>query len=78
MAAWTLPQKIADWISFLSAGLDRRSRKYLPAILLGMDVLGTVDALMIDYQRGELRFLPAGSDESDTIEFRRPPFGRLP
>ena len=36
MAAWTLPQRIADWISFLSAGLDRRSRKYLPIILLGM------------------------------------------
>lgn len=40
MAAWTLPQRIADWIGLLSAGLDRRSRKYLPVIVLGM-VLGS-------------------------------------
>ena len=36
MAAWTLPQRIADWTDLLSAGLDRRSRKYLPVIVLGM------------------------------------------
>ena len=36
MAAWTLPQRIADWIDLLSTGLDRRSRKYLPTIVLGM------------------------------------------
>jgi len=36
MAAWTLPAKIADWIRFLSAGLDRRSRRYLPRLALGM------------------------------------------
>ena len=36
MAAWTLPQRIADWIDLLSAGLDQRSRKYLPTIILGM------------------------------------------
>jgi DDE superfamily endonuclease len=36
MAAWTLPQRIAEWCEVLSRGLDRRSRKYLPAILLGM------------------------------------------
>ena len=36
MAAWTLPQRIADWIDLLSTGLDRRSRKYLPMIMLGM------------------------------------------
>jgi len=36
MAAWTLPQRIADWINLLSAGLDQRSRKYLPVIVLGM------------------------------------------
>ena len=35
MAAWTLPRMIADWICFLSTGLDRRSRKSLPGILLG-------------------------------------------
>ena len=40
MAAWTLPAKIADWIAFLSTGLDRRSRKYLLVIVLGM-VLGS-------------------------------------
>ena len=49
-----------------------------PAILLGMDVLGTVDALMIDYRREELRFHLSGSDDPDRIETRRPPFGRLP
>ena len=36
MAAWTLPQRIAEWTELLSAALDRRSRKYLPVILLGM------------------------------------------
>jgi hypothetical protein len=36
MAAWTLPQRIADWVHLLSTGLDRRSRKYLPAVVLGM------------------------------------------
>lgn len=36
MAAWTLPSRIADWIHLLSTGLDRRSRKYLPAVVLGM------------------------------------------
>lgn len=36
MAAWTLPQRIAEWVELLSTGLDRRSRKYLPVIILGM------------------------------------------
>ena len=49
-----------------------------PAILLGMDVLGVVDALMIDYRRHELRFRFPGSSDSDNIEMRGPPFGRLP
>lgn len=31
-----------------------------PAIVVGMDVLGTVDALMIDYKDEELRILPRG------------------
>ena len=35
-----------------------------PAIVIGMDVLGTVDALMVDYRRGELRVLPRGGDDS--------------
>jgi predicted aspartyl protease len=39
-----------------------------PAIVLGMDVLGTTQALMIDYKRGEIRFLPQGAD--DTIRMR--------
>lgn len=32
-----------------------------PAIALGVDVLGTVDAFMIDYRRAEFRVLPRGS-----------------
>ncbi len=32
-----------------------------PAIVIGMDMLGTVDALMIDYARVELRLLPEGA-----------------
>lgn len=32
-----------------------------PAILVGMDVLGTVDGLMIDYAREEVRILPRGA-----------------
>jgi hypothetical protein len=36
MAAWTLPRMIADWCEILSTGLDRRSRKYFVAIILGM------------------------------------------
>ena len=32
-----------------------------PAIVIGMDMLGTVDALMIDYARAELRLLPSGA-----------------
>lgn len=47
-----------------------------PAILLGMDVLGTVDALMIDYRRQELRILPKGSRDETQIRRRHFP-GRL-
>lgn len=36
MAAWTLPQSIAQWIELLTLALDRRSRKYLAPVLLGM------------------------------------------
>lgn len=32
-----------------------------PAIVIGMDMLGMVDALMIDYARSELRLLPKGA-----------------
>jgi hypothetical protein len=29
-----------------------------PALLIGMDILGLVDALIIDYRRGELQIRP--------------------
>ncbi|HEY2590324.1 MAG TPA: retroviral-like aspartic protease family protein [Steroidobacteraceae bacterium] len=32
-----------------------------PAVLIGMDALGTVDVLVIDYRRSELQILPRGS-----------------
>lgn len=38
-----------------------------PAILVGMDVLGTSDALMIDYRRSELRILPPGAMNEQRI-----------
>jgi predicted aspartyl protease len=41
-----------------------------PAIVLGMDVLGTANAMMIDYQREELRLLPPG--EENTVRSRKP------
>jgi predicted aspartyl protease len=48
-----------------------------PSMLLGMDVLGTVDGMMIDYKRGELRFIPAGAGTGTS--FRLNPRGtRLP
>jgi hypothetical protein len=34
---------------------------HTPAIVLGMDVLGTTQALMIDYRRREFRLLPQGA-----------------
>jgi hypothetical protein len=40
-----------------------------PAIVLGMDILGTTQALMIDYRREELRFLPQG--EENTLRIRK-------
>ncbi len=36
MAAWTLPERIAQWIELLTFALDRRSRKYLATVVLGM------------------------------------------
>jgi len=44
-----------DFDVFRLWGLDEE-----PAIVIGMDVLGTVSALMIDYRRAELRVLPRG------------------
>ena len=46
-----------------------------PAIVIGMDVLGTVDALMIDYRRAELRVLARGRSENIELRPTRP--GRL-
>ena len=39
-----------------------------PAIVVGMDVLGTAQALMIDYKRGEFRLLPQGA--ANTVRYR--------
>ncbi len=36
MAAWTLPERIAEWCEVLSTGWDCRSRKYSVPIILGM------------------------------------------
>ncbi|MEO8019498.1 MAG: retroviral-like aspartic protease family protein [Pseudomonadota bacterium] len=41
-----------------------------PAIVLGMDVLGTARAMMIDYRREEVRLLPPG--EENTVRTRKP------
>jgi predicted aspartyl protease len=41
-----------------------------PAIVLGMDVLGTATAMMIDYRREELRLLPPGME--NTVRSRKP------
>jgi predicted aspartyl protease len=48
-----------------------------PSIVLGMDVLGTAGAMMIDYRREEVRFLPPGKE--NTVRSRRPVYPkRLP
>jgi predicted aspartyl protease len=41
-----------------------------PAIVLGMDILGTTQALMIDYRREELRFLPQGEENAVRVRKR--------
>lgn len=41
-----------------------------PALLIGMDVLGVVDALVIDYRRGELQFRTATTFEISPFNFR--------
>lgn len=46
-----------------------------PALLLGMDVIGVADALMIDYARGEFRILPTGSSSRSSRGGRRLPLG---
>jgi predicted aspartyl protease len=39
-----------------------------PAIVLGIDVLGMTDAMMIDYRRSELRVLPRGASEGVSMK----------
>ncbi len=48
-----------------------------PAIVLGMDVLGTTQALMVDYKRAELRLLPQGAPNTFRVNSRSTP-SRLP
>jgi hypothetical protein len=38
-----------------------------PAIVMGMDMLGSLDTLVIDYRRCELRVRPGGTDKPFTI-----------
>jgi len=39
----------------------------VPAVLVGMDVLGTADALMIDYRRSELLIVPPGTMQDPVV-----------
>lgn len=48
-----------------------------PAIVVGMDVLGTAQALMIDYQRREFRLLPQGAENTVRMRPRTTP-SRIP
>jgi predicted aspartyl protease len=49
-----------------------------PALVLGVDVLGMTEAMMIDYQRGELRVLPRSSGEGGVYMRKRGMPSRLP
>ncbi len=44
-----------------------------PAIVLGMDILGTTQALMVDYRREEIRFLPQGEENAVRVRKRTVP-----
>jgi hypothetical protein len=44
-----------------------------PAIVLGMDILGTTQAFMVDYRREELRFLPQGAENAVRLHQRGVP-----
>lgn len=48
-----------------------------PAIVLGIDVLGSTDAMMIDYRKREVRFLPRGGASNVTMKRHGIP-SRLP
>jgi predicted aspartyl protease len=39
-----------------------------PAIVMGMDMLGSLNTLIIDYQRCEMRVRPSGTDKPFTIQ----------
>jgi predicted aspartyl protease len=41
-----------------------------PAIVMGMDMLGSLNTLIIDYQRCEMRVRPSGTDKPFNIERR--------
>ena len=43
-----------------------------PAIVVGMDVLGTTSAMMLDFAREELRILPAPSGNTMNMRLRGP------
>jgi hypothetical protein len=49
----------------------------VPAIVLGMDVLGTTQAMMIDYKRSEFRLLPQGAQNTFKLRPRTTP-SRIP
>ena len=68
----TLPVTFGDFAVFRLWNLDTE-----PAVVLGMDVLGTIDGLVIDYRRSQIRVLPAGSSGEPEINQRALP-GRLP
>jgi predicted aspartyl protease len=48
-----------------------------PAIVLGVDVLGSTEAMMIDYRKGELRMLPRDTGAGGYVKKRAMP-SRLP
>ena len=43
-----------------------------PAIVVGMDVLGTTSAMMLDFAREEMRILPASTGDSVSMKLRGP------
>jgi predicted aspartyl protease len=43
-----------------------------PAIVVGMDVLGTTSAMMLDFAREEMRILPASRGDSVSMKLRGP------
>jgi hypothetical protein len=44
-----------------------------PALVLGMDVLGTAQSLMVDFQRAELKLLPQGRQDTSPLQLNVPP-----